>query len=390
MNPKKTSFKLLSFLMVLFTLFSMTQFSAFASDTDSKPVEKLSETAELHTLVIKSDSLTVTVRKKVQLHATVTNTDTQPKITWKSSDTSIATVDENGFVKGIKVGKVIIFATAEIDGQVLNGEFSLNVTKKGNFIQDFLTKQQVLSYQYSYVDDYYYTNDKEAWQYNFGFGKIYDFVSPYILLEYDYIRIFFTYENKDWMIQMWKGQYGMVFFGGEIGVYNREHSEKGYGDWAMYACAPESDWLYMEMSLYWQEKINGEYVRQFTREYDKYWWCTGFKNGHIRVEEPADELRLEATITFKDETMRELFTQGLEECGFKKRNSKDEVGLDEFCENGKDVYFIWQNISEAESTMAIKIGVGFLSSLATLPFFPLIAPYISFFMLLVSLVNLIA
>ncbi len=390
MRIKNTFKKAIAILLTVLTVLSMTQLAAFATDSEPDSNEGSSKNEALHALVITSDSLTVTVRKKVQLTATVTNTDTQPTITWKSSDESVATVDENGKVKGIKVGKVTIIATAEIDGQVLNGEFTLNVIKKGNFIQDLLTNRQVLSYQYSYVDDYYYTNDKEAWQYNFGFGKIYDFVSPYILLEYDYIRIFFTYEDKDWMIQMWKGQYGMVFFGGEIGVYNREHSEKGYGDWAMYACAPESDWLAMEMTLYWQEEYNGEYVRQFTREYDKYWWCTGFKNGHIRVEEPADELRLEARITFKDETMRELFTQGLEECGFVKRESKGEVGLDEFCEDGKDVYFIWQNISEAESTMAIKVGVGFLSSLAALPFFPLIAPYLGFFLMLVNLVNVIA
>lgn len=387
MNLKKKSQKILSVLMVIFTLFSMVQISAFAADSNSSST---STSENLHALVIKSESLSVTVKKKVQLTATVTNTDTQPKITWKSSDTSIATVDEDGSVKGINVGKVIITATTEINGQTLQGEYALNVVKKGSFIHDFLKNNQVLSYQYSYIDDYYYTNDKEAWQYNFGFGKIYDFVSPYILLEYDYIRIFFTYENKDWMIQMWKGQYGMVFFGGEIGVYNRTHKEEGYGEWAMYACAAEEDWLAMEMTLYWQEEINGEYVRQFTREYDKYWWCTGFKNGHIRVEEPADELRLEARITFKDETMRDLFTQGLEECGFKKRGAKGEVGLDEFCTDGKDVYFIWQNISEAESTMAIKVGTGFLASLAVLPFFPLIAPYIGFFLLLVQLVNFIA
>ena len=57
--------------------------------------------------------------------------------------------------------------------------------------------------------------DKKAWQYNFGFGKIYDFVSPYLLLEYDYVRVFFEYEGKDWMIQMWKGNY-FISNGGEV------------------------------------------------------------------------------------------------------------------------------------------------------------------------------
>lgn len=379
MNLKKTGIKFLSILLVMVSLFGYVALGAYCADTD----ESTEDNEEVsHALVITSESLTVTVRKTIQLEATVTNTETQPEITWTSLSPEIATVDADGVVKGVTPGKVIITASATIDGETINGEFAVNVVNKGNFIQDFLTKRQVLSYQYSYVDDYYYTNDKEAWQYHFGFGKIYDFVSPYILLEYDYIRIFFTYEDKDWMLQMWKGQYGMIFYGGEIGVYNRPHSEDGVGEWAMYSCAPKEDWLPMKMTLYHQD-INGNYVREFTREYDKYWWCTGFKNGHLRQEEPADELRLEARITFKDEEMRNLVADGLTECGFGEVEDKASVGLDQFCRDGNDIYFIWQNISEAESTMAIKVGTGLIASILALPLMPVILPYAGFFVFLV-------
>ncbi len=381
MNMKMKSIKFLSVMLVIISVFSMTMIGVSAADTPSSK-------STGHVLVIKSDSLSVKEKKYVQLTATVSNVETQPKISWTSSDTDIATVNVSGTVRGISQGQVTITATAVVDGETLKGEFLLNVVKRGNFVQELLEERQILSYQYSYIDDYYYTNDKEAWQHNFGFGKIYDFASPYLLLEYDYIRVFFTYEGKDWMIQMWKGQYGMIFFGGEIGIYNRTHSDEGVNEWTMYKCPGEEDWLKMEMTLYWQEEINGEYVRQFTREYDKYWWCTGFKNGHIRVEEPADELRLEARITFKDQTMRDLFTQGLDECGFGKKNSKDKVGLDQYATDGNDVYLIWQNISEAESTMAIKVGVGILSSLAVLPFWPLILPYVGGFAIIVLLASL--
>ncbi|MBR3801907.1 MAG: DUF4474 domain-containing protein [Clostridia bacterium] len=383
MNLKKTGLKFLSIFLVMISLFGYVALGSYCAETDegNEDSEKIS-----HALVITSENLTVTVRKTIQLEATVTNTDTQPEIIWTSLSPEIATVDSEGVVKGVAPGKVIITASATIDGETINGEFAINVVKKGNFIQDFLTKRQVLSYQYSYIDDYYYTNDKEAWQYNFGFGKIYDFVSPYILLEYDYVRVFFTYENKDWMLQMWKGQYGMIFYGGEIGIYNRPHSEDGVGEWAMYSCAAKEDWLGMEMTLYHQD-INGNYVREFTREYDKYWWCTGFKNGHLRQEEPADELRLEARITFKDEEMRDLVADGLKECGFGEVENKASVGLDQFCRDGDDIYFIWQNISEAESTMAIKVGAGFISSLLALPIMPVILPYAGFFVFLVFIAS---
>lgn len=380
MKTKTVLTKALSVFFALFIIVSVSPISVFAAEE--------ADEGAAHALVMESESLTVSEGKTVQMTATVSNVETQPEIIWSSSDTDVATVNESGIVKGISAGKAVITAKATVGEEVLTGEFPINVITKSNFLKDYLTDQQVLSYQYSYIDDYYYTNDKEAWQYNFGFGKIYDFVSPYILLEYDYVRVFFTYENKDWMLQMWKGQYGMIFYGGEIGIYNREHSEEGVNDWTMYNCPAEEDWLSMEMTL-WHQQINGEWKREFTREYDKYWWCTGFKNGHLRQEEPADELRLTGRITLKDEEMTKIVVDGLKECGFSVSKTKDGIGLDQIYTEGNDVYFCWQNISEAESTMAIKVGLGALSVWTMLPVLPMIIPYVGMFMMAALLVSFI-
>ena len=188
---KKVSIAILSLLLALITVVSVAPINAFAQE---QPYQAQSEG---HVLVMQSDHLSVARRRKIQMTATVTNVEVQPQIIWSSSDDSIATVDSDGVVKGINVGKAVIFARAEVDGEVLTGEFAINVTKNNSLLKNILEDYQVLSYQYSYVDDFYYTNDKEAWQHNFGFGKIYDFVSPYLLLEYDYVRVFFTYEDKD-------------------------------------------------------------------------------------------------------------------------------------------------------------------------------------------------
>ena len=120
--------------------------------------------------------------------------------------------------------------------------------------------------------------------------------------------------------------------------------------------ADEKYWPYMEMSVYHQN-ITGEYVREFTRDYDKYWWCTGFKPGHLRIVEPADELRIVARLTMKDAEMARLFAQGLKDCGFNEKSDKNSLGLDEYAREGKDVYLTWQNISEAENTMPLKLTV---------------------------------
>lgn len=378
LKMKKLSVKITAvFFVLLFMFSSVATTSALAAEESGS--SSSSESA-LHALVLESEAISVTVRKTIQMTAKVTGVETQPKIFWASSDTSIATVDENGLVKGIKAGKAIISATATVDGQTLYGEFSINVVTESNFLKDLLEDRQVLSYQYSYVDDYYYTNDKDAWQYNFGFGKIYDFVSPYLLLEYDYIRVFFTYEDKDWMLQMWKGQYGMIFYGGEIGIYNRDHVDDGISEWTFFSCPAEEDWLNMEMTL-WHEEIDGTWTREFTREYEKYWWCTGFKNGHLRVEEPADELRLEGRITFKDAEMTQLVVDGLKECGFGVSSTLNGLGIDEIYVEGNDVHFCWQNISEAESTMFIKVNMGALYTLSLMPFWTILAPFVGIFVL---------
>lgn len=382
MKIKSIMAKLIAVVLVVITVVSVSPLNAFALENGAESA------ATGHALVMKSDNLTVARRKTIQMTATVTNVETQPVITWMSSDESIATVDQNGVVKGVKVGEVVIRATAEVDGEKLSGEFKINVIKNDNFLRNMLEEKQVLSYQYSYVDDYYYTNDKEAWQYNFGFGKIYDFVSPYILLEYDYIRVFFTYENKDWMLQMWKGQYGLVFYGGEIGIYNRPHDDEGIGAWTFFNCPAESDWLNMEMTL-WHEDINGNWNREFTREYDKYWWCTGFKNGHLRQEEPADELRLTGRITFKDAEMTSLVADGLKECGLAQSKTKAGMSVDGFCVDGNDIYFSWQNLSEAESTMWVKVSTGLVGSLLLLPVVPFILPFVGVYAVLVLLTSVI-
>lgn len=380
---RKTATKITALFFVLMFLLSSLAPAVYAAD-EATDTEESAGCA----LVLTSESLSVKRGKTIQITAKVTNVETQPQILWASSDTNVATVDTNGKVKGIGAGRAIITATAQVNGERLHGEFAINVVTENNFLKDLLEDQQILSYQYSYVDDYYYTNDKEAWQYNFGFGKIYDIASPYLLLEYDYIRVFFTYAGKDWMLQMWKGQYGMIFYGGEIGIYNRPHADDGMSEWTFFNCPAEEDWLNMEMTL-WHQEIDGTWTREFTREYEKYWWCTGFKNGHLRQEEPADELRLEGRITFLDEEMTHLVADGLRECGFKDASAKNSIGLDEIYVDGCDINFVWQNINEAESTMFIKVNMGALYALSLMPFWPVIMPFVNFFVILVILASLI-
>ena len=156
------------------------------------------------------------------------------------------------------------------------------------------------------------------------------------------------------MIQLWKGQYGLLFYGAEQGVYNKPHSDKENSIFTLYKCADRSDWLDMDMTLYHDATGDGNYERVLSRDYGKYWWCTGFKQGHLRQQEPASELRTAGTITLKDAEMTRLFTEGLKELGFTEATDQNDIGLDAFYADGNSVRFVWQNINDAETTMPIK------------------------------------
>lgn len=306
-------------------------------------------------LIVTGESANLRKNKTMRLNATVSGVDVQPVITWSSSEATVASVDSTGLVKGLDIGRTIITATAVVDGETLVGYFSINVISAKGPIKELFANYNIFSYRYDYVDDVYYTDDKACWQKPFGFARIYDILSPYVAMEYDYTRVFFTYEEKDFMVQLWKGQYGYLFYGGEIGIYSKPASDEEVNMFTFFAVADEEDWPMMELTLYHQQ-LNGTWKREFTREYGRYWWCTGFKAGILRDVEPADELRLVSRITFKDEEFAGLVAQGLRDCGFGEATNKDKVGLDCFYLDGADIYVKWQNISEAENTMGIKIG----------------------------------
>lgn len=204
-------------------------------------------------------------------------------------------------------------------------------------------KVNLASYRYDGDGNYYYTDDKDCWQKNFGFNEVYDNFAPLTMMYYDTVRTTFEYDGKEWLIQLWKGQYGMVFVGGEVGVYTRSLGSSG----THFVCADKPDWLNMEMAFMWDEYSNGNYRAVFNRDYEKYWWCTGFvvgfPNGSLR--QTLKEFRLVHHITFKDTEMANAFCEAFERNGFNRVSKLDNNTPDTFVQVGADVGFVWQNIN---------------------------------------------
>ena len=211
----------------------------------------------------------------------------------------------------------------------------------------WLSENQVAGYRYEPEGDFFYTDDKECWQKNAGYNEFYDNYAPAAAMFIDQIRIRFTYENKDWMIQLWKGQYGWLFVGAETGVYTAPAGtyKGGTGDPNHYDCADKADWLYMQLDCYWSQNNDGHYKKIFTRPYDKYWWATGFVWGRLtKYSKPRTELKAKNRITFKSEEMANLFVQGLKESGFVRAVGSDQLVDDSYYQSGKDVWLLWSSI----------------------------------------------
>lgn len=176
-----------------------------------------------------------------------------------------------------------------------------------------------LGYKFDPAGQYYYTTD-DPWQRNFGFNVLYDLGAPFVNFYYDTFRCKFTCDKKDWMIQFWKGQYGLVFIGCEIGVYNKPEGRTP----EHYDCAADEDMLNMAMTFY----RKGEEV--FTRNYAKYWWCTGFVPGTLDSFRDRSELSMRCRITMKNKKMRQGFCDALVKNGFKESVNFSVSGLDVF------------------------------------------------------------
>ena len=157
-----------------------------------------------------------------------------------------------------------------------------------------------------------------------GYAYAYDDLAFLINAVIDCEPIFLDYKGKTWMIELWKGQYGLMI-GCEIGVYNR--SPKDFPSYYAYLdetigkrpydpnpthnkffeCAKDNELLEMSFTLYRHGK------KLFSRGPEKHWWLTGFKWGELSKPE---ELSVEIEIKFPDDEMKELFKKALIGLGY--------------------------------------------------------------------------
>lgn len=154
-----------------------------------------------------------------------------------------------------------------------------------------------IGFDFNFDFNKFYASD-DPWQRNFGFCELYDKLAFLIGDYYDTAKIKFSYDGRDWMVQLWKGIYSYNMLGAEIGIYVKpENREAEY-----YDCVSDSDRLVMSFNLYHGDK------EVIGCEPELSWWKTAFV---IKSFVSPSELTMVSSVEFPDKAMRNAFVDSL-------------------------------------------------------------------------------
>lgn len=141
----------------------------------------------------------------------------------------------------------------------------------------------------------------DCWMRDFGFCYLYDVVANMmpVFFRYNTRRFKFEYNDLEYMIQIWKGNY-TVANGGEVGVYCRDKSKFG----SYYDCANNDQMLEMSMQILHGEKVLVDVGPEL------HWWMNGFNLGS-RMYLPKS-LTMKFSIVMTDEDMLNAFCKAID------------------------------------------------------------------------------
>lgn len=194
----------------------------------------------------------------------------------------------------------------------LKGQHSIIERTPFEKINALNEKIEPLGFVYEPKQDIFYSV-MDGWQRQFGYCRLYDEAAAPLNMIIDCEPIYFEYQGREWLIEFWKGQYGMTT-GAEVGVYVSDGPDlniPGFFNGTFYESVKDEENLLISISL-WK---NGKHL--FSRR-ERHWWLTGFILGEF--SRPS-ELTMEIEIIFRSNSMYLAFLEGLRNTGY----SKNEV-----------------------------------------------------------------
>ncbi len=161
-----------------------------------------------------------------------------------------------------------------------------------------------------------------CWMRDFGFCIEYDFLC-YLLPVYRYNtrRFKFDYAGKEWMVQIWKGNY-LITNGGEVGMYNREAGSFG----SFYNVITDEERVNMTLQI-----SHGDEMLVNIGE-TTHWWVNGFKLAN-RLYSPRS-LDMKFSLELYDEEMVKAFCEAVD------KNIHHDVT---YTVEGNKVFVEWAN-----------------------------------------------
>ena len=172
----------------------------------------------------------------------------------------------------------------------------------------YLLNDLAAPFGFSYVPEQdIMTSRLDAWQKDFGYCGLFDKSASRFNMVFDCEPVYFDYDNHTWMIEFWKGQYG-INIGGEIGIYKADSilSPMQY-DRTLFHGVTDDELLPVSMEL--------NYKGQPLFICRNHWWLTGFSMGNYCQPE---DLAMDVSITFPEEDMLNCFVNSMIRMGYQK------------------------------------------------------------------------
>ncbi len=156
------------------------------------------------------------------------------------------------------------------------------------------------------------TNPTNPWQRKFGFNILFDALGNLLLTNIETVRVKFSYNGQNKMVQYWKGNYTRISNGAEVGLYNQKE-----GNPFLYECFTDDEMLMMSLDVYHGDQLI------YTKGPERHWWMTGYVPGpKIRKK----DLSIVSTIQFEEQGMLDAFVPAAEKA-FAKRGTVSVDGM---------------------------------------------------------------
>lgn len=153
-----------------------------------------------------------------------------------------------------------------------------------------------------------FSSTLDAWQRKFGYTEAYNYFTPKFNMVFDYEPVYFDYKDRTWLIEFWKGQYG-INTGAEVGLYySNSYVTPALQDITHFESVKDKDMLPMTLHLF----KNNKTLAKLTKNH---WWLTIFDVGNY--SEPKD-LSAHIGIQFPNTEMMNSFLTALLKKGYEK------------------------------------------------------------------------